>query len=430
MRNRSFRTTLSLLAILAWPATGQGQQGAPSGAADPQEEDPSKREERVLGGPEGVSRNLEGLEEPESTYTFETLQRWGAPWFDWKARMKEDHGLSLGFTYHVLYQHASDVVSADDDAWGQIFRFQGNWVALGRGTGSPGRLEWRVESRSDFGSPPSPSELGGATGAAALNSGFGYSPEFDLDLPVLNWTQGFNDQTAGVAVGRLAFDVYLDAFLFQTFSRGFLNRAFLLNPTMATTGIGALGGVGKGFVGDNVWVGGQIHDANAASGEFDLDTVSEGEWLKAVEIGWTPSIDRYKTDRIQLTWWHKDEREDAGVPDGQGWVVSASWEVAEGLIPFTRFGHSDGGAGVAAESAASLGLEYAVRPDQALSVGVGWADPAAPGLDDEYVIETSYRMQLSPNFSLMPDLQLLLDPASNPDEDQVWVFGVRGLLSI
>ena len=429
MRALEPRTALLLLSLSLGTTTGLAQDGStqPSSAEG---EQPRQAEERVLGGPEEVSQNLEDLEEPESIYRFETLQRWGAPWFDWKARMKADHGLSLGFTYHVLYQHASDVVSGDSDAWGQIFRFQGDWVALGRGAGSPGRLEWRVEARSDIGGSLSPSELGGVTGAAALNSGFGYSPDFDLDLAVLNWTQGFNDQTAGLAVGRLAFDVYLDAFLFQTFSRGFLNRAFLLNPTMATTGIGALGGVAKGFVGDNVWIGGQIHDANAVTGEFDLDTVSEGEWLKAVEIGWTPSIDRYKTDRIQFTWWHKDERENAGVPDGQGWAVSASWKLGERLIPFTRFGHSDGGAGVAAENAASLGLEYAVRPDQALSLGLGWADPAASGLDDEYVIETSYKLQLSPNFSLMPDVQVLLDPASNPTKDQVWVVGVRALLSI
>jgi hypothetical protein len=54
------------------------------------------------------------------------------------------------------------------------------------------------------------------------------------------------------------------------------------------------------------------------SGEFDLDTFEEHEWLKAVEIAWTPSVSRYKTDRIQFTHWNKDEREEAGVPEGSG----------------------------------------------------------------------------------------------------------------
>jgi len=58
---------------------------------------------------------------------------------------------------------------------------------------------------------------------------------------------------------------------------------------MPTTGVGAIGGVVKGFVTDNIWLGAQMHDANATSGKFDFDTVKEGEWLKAVEIGFTPS---------------------------------------------------------------------------------------------------------------------------------------------
>ncbi len=103
-----------------------------------------------------------------------------------------------------------------------------------------------IESIHD-GSFLSPSQLGGEIGVAALSTGFGYSDNFSTDLAVLNWTQVFNDKRAGIAVGRLAFDVYLDAFMFQTFSRGFFNRAFTFNPTLATTGIGALGVVAKGF---------------------------------------------------------------------------------------------------------------------------------------------------------------------------------------
>ena len=46
------------------------------------------------------------------------------------------------------------------------------------------------------------------------------------------------------------------------------------------------------------------------------------------------------------------------------------------------------------------------------------------------MIETSYKMQLSPNFSLTPDVQLLFDPASNPNEDTVWVLGLRAIFSL
>jgi porin len=70
------------------------------------------------------------------------------------------------------------------------------------------------------------------------------------------------------------------------------------------------------------------------------------------------------------------------------------------------------------------------RPDgSAFSLGAGWAKPNrrafGPEVRDEYVVEASYKLQPTRNFSLLPNLQLLLDPATNPDEDRLIVFGLR-----
>lgn len=383
-----------------------------------------------FGGASSISGQLNYSDELRAVEADVAAPDLGAnTWFEWKERLQEDHDLSFGLYGYWLYQNTSDTLAEEDEAFGQIYRFLGSYNVFGNDTGHPGRIEWRVEHRSNVGSYLSPSQLGSETGAAALDTGFAYSPAFDTDLSVLNWTQLFNEKKAGFAIGRLAFDAYLDSFPFQTFSRGFINRAFILSPTMATTGIGALGTVAKGFISDNVWLGGQIYDGNAASGEFDMDTFDQGEWLKAVEIGWAPSFDRRTSDRIQFTWWDKDAREQAGVSAGQGWTVSASVK-RDNWFPFVRFGHSDGGAGVAATSSASAGFEYATRPNQAWSLGLGWADPVTPESRDEYVVETSYKFQLLKGFSLLPNAQLLLDPANNPDEDRVWVLGLRGILSL
>ncbi len=398
---------------------------------------PSKVENQDnFGGPNGVSGELEQNDpERESLYQFDTLQRALKPYFDWKRELNEKYGLNFGFNIYLLHQVASEHVGAppENHGSGGIYRFQGSWTALGRGTGHPGKLEWRVEARSTIGGGLSPSQLGDAI-AGGLNTGFGYSPNFDVDLAVLNWTQLFNKKTAGFAIGRLSFDAYLDAFAFQTFSRGFMNRAFLVNPTLATTGIGALGAVAKGMVTDTFWLGGQIYDGNAVSGDFDFDTVEEGEWLTGIEVGWTPSITRRKTDRIQLTYWHKDARAIAGVQDGYGFALSSSWQMTEQWLPFLRLGHSDGGAGVSAENAASIGFEYAVRKDQAWSLGAGWNEPSkktnGAKLNDEYVLETSYKFQLSKNFSFTPDLQVVINPAKTPNESSIWVFGLRGIFTL
>ena len=385
-----------------------------------------------FGGPESVTRQLKRADElRDALYDWPFFDGY----FDWKRQVKDDYGVSFGVQLYGLTQVASDSLpDSNSDAFGNIFRFLGNWTLFKKDNGNLGRIEWRFESRSAMFGFQAPGSLGGATGVAAVVPGFAYSDNFDLDLAVINWTQGFANGRAGYAVGRLAFDVYLDAFPFQTFSRGFLNRAFILNPTLPTTGVGALGGVVKGFVTDNLWVGAQVHDANAASGEFDFDTIQEGEWLKAVEIGFTPSFGQRKTQLVQGTYWDKDARSLAGVSSGSGWAVSAAWKLNDRFFPFARFGHSDGGAGVAAEDAFSAGVEIAMPRGAAWTIGAGWAAPSeetfGPGLDDETVLETSYKLQVASNFSVLGDAQVIFNPANNPGESSVWVLGVRAILTL
>ena len=417
-------TTAFIIAFLAFcqPALAQEQRASQAGYEDIPE----------FGGPESVTEQLRRADElTDALYSWPFFDGY----FDWKRQVQDDYGVAFGLYFYGLYQQASDALpDRDDDALGNIFRFLGNWTLWKKDNGNLGRIEWRVESRSNWGGFQAPGSLAGATGIAALAPGFAYSENFDMDLAVINWTQGFANGKAGYAVGRLAFDVYLDAFPFQTFSKGYLNRSFVLNPTIPTTGIGALGGVVKGFVTDNIWLGAQIHDGNAASGKFDFDTVQEGEWLKAVEVGYSPSFERRKTHLVQFTYWDKDERTMAGVSRGSGWAVSAAWKLNDTYFPFVRFGHSDGGAGVAAEDAFSAGVEISRPRGATWTLGAGWAKPSeetfGAGVDDETVSETSYKFQISKNFTLMPDAQIIFNPADNPAESSIWVIGVRAILTL
>ncbi|MDH3848994.1 MAG: carbohydrate porin [Gammaproteobacteria bacterium] len=385
-----------------------------------------------FGGPESVTEQLKRADElREAPYDWPFFDGY----FDWKRQVDDDYGVSFGLHFYGLYQKANNSLPGrDDDAMGNIFRFLGNWTVFEKDNGNLGRIEWRLESRSDWFGLQAPGSLGSATGIAALAPGFAYSDNFEMDLSVINWTQGFANGKAGYAVGRLGFDVYLDAFPFQTFSRGFINRSFILNPTLPTTGIGALGGVVKGFVTDNVWLGAQIHDANAVSGKFDFDTVQEGEWLKAVEVGYTPSFGQRKSHLVQFTYWDKDARSLAGVSSGSGWAVSAAWKLNDTYFPFVRIGHSDGGGGVAAETAVSGGVEISRPRGEVWTIGAGWAKPSeetfGPGLDNETALEMSYKFPISKNLSILPDAQIIFSPANNPGRTSIWVIGVRAILTL
>jgi len=50
-------------------------------------------------------------------------------------------------------------------------------------------------------------------------------------------------------------------------------------------------------------------------------------------------------------------------------------------------------------------------------------------LNDQYTMEVFYRVQLLRVLTLTPDVQILINPALNPDEDLISVFSIRGRLS-
>ena len=104
--------------------------------------------ERDFGGPESVSRQLSRGDE-----TRDALSEWPIfdGYFDWKRQVQNDYGVSFGVFFYGLAQQASDSLPGqDDDAFGNIFRFLGNWTLYNDSNGNLGRIDWRLESRSDI----------------------------------------------------------------------------------------------------------------------------------------------------------------------------------------------------------------------------------------------------------------------------------------
>ena len=65
-----------------------------------------------------------------------------------------------------------------------------------------------------------------------------------------------------------------------------------------------------------------------------------------------------------------------------------------------------------------------------MGFGVGWGSPAQKGLDDQVTTELFYRLQLAQNLALTPDIQVIFNPALNPDQDAIAVFGIRTRLNL
>ena len=423
---------------LAQETEPQQARGQPQEANANQNEEFRSGFENVpqFGGSNSVGTTLrkDNAVKEETVFRFEGIQRGLKPYFDWKGRIKEQHGLALGSDYTVLYQAASESPGEKDAASG-ILRLFGTWTALGRGTGNTGSLVYKIENRHKLGTNIVPQDLGFEVGYAGLTA----APFSDIRwaLTNLNWQQKFKAGRVSFIAGVVDATDYVDIYGLTNPWTQFSNLAFLTDPTIPVPNQG-LGAVVGAMATANVYVVAGLADANGDPtdpGNAFESFFNDNEYFKHVEVGWTSSQKRIWFNNIHLTAWQSDERARAAVPEGSGWAFSFAHFINEKWMPFVRAGASDGGGGALWERSLSTGFGYYMKKrSDLLGLGLNWSRPSektfTPGLRDQYTAEFFYRIQLSQNFAITPDVQLLIDPALNPAEDQIWIIGVRARLAL
>jgi porin len=387
-----------------------------------------------FGGPSSVGSTLREDDKVETTvFRWDGIQRGLAPYFDWKGRINQQHGLAFGSDYTVLYQGASGGLDGEDDAAGGILRLFGTWTVFGRDSGNTGSLVYKVENRHKIGTDIPPQDLGFAIGYAGLTA----APfaDYGWGLTNLYWQQRFKQGRISFVAGVVDATDYIDVYGLINPWTGFSNLAFSTNPAIPVPNQGLGAAVGA-MITDRLYIIGGLADANGEPTEpgdmFD-SFFDDGEYFKHVEVGWTSSKDRIYLDNIHLTLWQVDERKKAGVPDGWGAAFSFAKFVDDTWMPFVRIGYAeDGGALWEKSLSAGVGYYLTYRADL-LGVGLNWSEPSetavAPGLDDQYTTEFFYRLQIAQQFAVTPNLQWIKDPALNPTESQIWVVGVRARLA-
>ena len=379
----------------------------------------------AFGGPGSVGETLmEGDALTDPIYRWDGLERALQPWFGFKAGLHEKYALSFGTDYQMLFQTVSESLG-EEDAGGGIFRLYGSWTLAGRESGNPGSLVAKIENRHRFTDIP-PQDLGFEAGALSI-TGTQFS-DIDWALTNLYWQHKFLDGRIGFVAGQVDVTDYLDVYGLINPLTAFQNLSFSTNPTIAAPSQG-LGVAAGAFITDNIYGVLGFADANGDPTDPNFDIFDDEELFEHIEIGYVSSIDRRYFDNIHFTAWHVDARTAAGVPEDSGLALSASWFFDNEWIPFLRAGWSDGDAALMSRNVAA-GLGYLARNRDLIGAGVAWERPGISGLDDQYTAEFFYRLQLFENFALTPDLQIIAEPALNPNEDVIFVFGLRARLTL
>ena len=381
-----------------------------------------------LGGPSSVGTTLEDDKQTQPAIQTGLLD----DYFAFKKRMEDAYGFGFGFDYFALIQAATES-PGEDTAAGGVFRAYGRWALIGRDSENTGTFVYKVENRQHLGTDIVPQALGGEVGYAGLTA-ITFS-DIGWALTNLYWSQRLLDNRLAFAGGVVDVTDYVDIYGLVNPWADFSNLAFSTNPTIPAPNQG-LGGAVYVRPAENYYLLGGIADANGdptdPGNAFD-SFFNDAEFFTHIEVGWISSWERRFSDNIHLTAWHADERKQAQVSDGWGIAFSFSRLFDDIWEPFFRAGYAkDGGALWVGSISAGLGYHTRKKSD-VLGVGLNWSRPSedtfGTGLDDQYTAEIYYRFHLLRVLTITPDVQLLVNPALNPDEDLLAVFGIRGRIS-
>ena len=378
---------------------------------------------RGFGGPisaEGTLRDADVDRKP--LVAIRSLERAFQPWFDWKHRLKDRYGLSFGIDYTVLYQSATASLG-EDHAAGGIFQVPIKWDFVGRGTPHPGGIHVLIWHHHKLGTTIPPADLGVEIGSATPTT-LGFA-DYGWGVAELLWQQMFCGGRAGFKIGNVLPIAYIDSYPLINPLTAFLNHSFSMNPTMAFPASG-LGVVGMAMLGENLYVETSLSDANGSTTRLGFDTFfNDREFFKHIELGWTPAFEKRDTRNFHIVAWHTDARTEYGSPSGRGLTFSGTWDFESGWSPFLRAGWSTGGA-AALRGVVSVGTSWKIpcRGDL-LGIGLSYGHPEGADRRDQYTTELFYRLQLTRNVVLTPDVQWIHHPADNPETDDIGVFGMR-----
>ncbi|MEO1113325.1 MAG: carbohydrate porin [Pseudomonadota bacterium] len=373
-----------------------------------------------LGGPGSVRAELtdgDGLTDPQFRSRF--LRANLPAWFAFKDALKQNANIDFKIDYLSLGQWSNATIG-EGHAAGGIARIYGTWQAF-----ENGGLTAKLEHRTAY-TTVAPQFFGFDSGAQSI-TGTAFN-DIQLALTNLFWTQRAENRVWTLQVGQIDVTDFVDVYGLVSPYSAFQNLAFNTNPTInaPNPGLAIAGGL---RLHENIYAIASIADANGNPAEPNFNVFKTGETFKSVDFGYMSGPDRIYFDNIHLTFWQSDGADDGSRKDDWGVAGSASWFFDNRWMPFLRAGFSQGDAALY-KTTVSAGLGLYTRQTDLFGVGLNWSDPGDAFADDQYTAEVFYRLTVSPNLAITPSVQLIANPALNPEEDSLAIFGLRGRIAL
>jgi porin len=350
----------------------------------------------------------------------------------WLSEIGLRYSLAQTFTFVSM----SDVMQGDNVLGFYTFDFAAKWAVFS--TADSSMASWisaQIEAKTGLGSAgdtqSAGSNLGMITEPTSIWSGVN-----GFRIPELAWQQSFRHGEIVALAGMVSQGNYIDVNSYANSGRGqFLNSALINSMVLPLTAYNP--SVNLQWQPHDDWYAmfgasaGASLPGSAPWADFTWDY-----WAAPWEIGYAPD------DVLGLG---------PGVYRIQPFVAQAGGPTQGGLCfniqqqlgqhaPYGWFGRFGfGGSEVTANASAQIGTGFVMkgplahaglfpsRKEDGAGIGFVWSQPSAAGStpvvhENEYVVEAGYVLQLTSTAKLQPDLQIVWNPAYNPDAGPAVVF--------
>jgi porin len=366
-------------------------------------------------------------------------------WFTWKEDLYKTHGLKLGFSYQSLYQKTTDSLTAEDTAWGGWLLIEASWDAVDRGGDFQGGIVAALDWRQTIGGNAEPGFFQFQTGSQ-WPTDFAY-PEWDPWFASLYWEQQIGKDKFVLRVGNQAAAQFVDFFRYKDGRTSFTGSSF----TAATASVPAPApGFGASFrltpIDDSeFYVAGTLNDMNADVDELDWGNVFDyGQFFYGLEFGMNWRRGKGDFDHLHLLLFYAD-KVDTSPPifenkAGGGFKLAGEkqWNRLVGFGSYTYNTVEGGNFGIAVtRQMANVGFAVNRPLNIGGEVGVGfsWAEPQdgltlvglpqRDPLKDQYGMEIYWKILVTGDLWVTPNLQVIVNPTYNSSTKTVIVPGLK-----
>ena len=349
----------------------------------------------------------------------------------------------IGFRYSLqqtaTFVTMSDVMQGDQSLGFYTLKFASKWtVFTADGGGTAGWISSQVNAQTGLGPAGDRQDARTNLGTTADPTSLWSSHE-GWRVPELAWQQSFCDGKCVLLAGIINQANYLDDSSYASTARGqFLNSALVNSDVLPLPSYNF--GLNLQWQPVDEWyvlIGPSM--GRASAGERPWTDFSSSYWSLEGEIGYAPKNLAGLGPGIY--------RIQPFIAESDGWTQGGlCFNLQQQLgqdSPFGWFGRFGfGGSRVTDDAKTQIGTGVVFQgpfnhlllgrfSNDFLGVGFVWSQPSATTKtiihENEYVLETTYTLQLTPLTNLQPDLQIVWDPTFNSANSAV-VFQLQAVL--